>query len=38
MNYTGGAMLEYEIHDTDPMPGMQKSMAYMRGVMAGLRG
>ena len=38
MNYTGGAMLEYEIHDTDPMPGMQKSLAYMRGVMAGLRG
>ncbi len=38
MNYTGGAMLEYEIHDTDPMPGVQKSLAYMRGVMAGLRG
>ncbi len=38
MNYTGGVMLEYEIHDTDPMLGMQKSMAYMRGVVAGLRG
>jgi sugar phosphate isomerase/epimerase len=37
MNYTGGVMLEYEIHDTEPMPGMQKSLAYMRGVMAGLR-
>jgi sugar phosphate isomerase/epimerase len=38
MNYTGGVMLEYEIHDTDPMPGMQKSLAYERGVAAGLRG
>lgn len=38
MNYTGGVMLEYEIHETDPMPGMQRSLAYMRGVMAGLRG
>jgi sugar phosphate isomerase/epimerase len=38
MNYTGGVMLEYEINADDPMPGMQKSMAYMRGVMAGLKG
>jgi sugar phosphate isomerase/epimerase len=38
MNYTGGVMLEYEIHADDPMLGMQKSFAYMRGVMAGLRG
>ncbi|HYL74690.1 MAG TPA: sugar phosphate isomerase/epimerase [Bryobacteraceae bacterium] len=38
MNYTGGVMLEYEIHDTDPMPGMQKSLAYERGVAAALRG
>jgi sugar phosphate isomerase/epimerase len=38
MNYRGGVMLEYEIHDTDPLPGMQKSFAYMRGVLAGLRG
>jgi len=38
MNYTGGAMLEYEIHENDPMMGMQKSLSYMRGVMAGLRG
>ncbi len=36
MNYAGGVMLEYEIHDTDPMPGMQKSFSYMRGVRAGL--
>jgi sugar phosphate isomerase/epimerase len=38
MNYTGGVMLEYEINESDPMMGMQKSLAYMRGVMAGLRG
>ncbi len=38
MNYTGGVMLEYEIHESDPMMGMQKSLSYMRGVMAGLRG
>jgi sugar phosphate isomerase/epimerase len=38
MNYTGGVMLEYEIHENDPMMGMQKSLSYMRGVMAGLRG
>jgi sugar phosphate isomerase/epimerase len=38
MRYTGGVMLEYEIHEDDPLMGMQKSLAYMRGVMAGLRG
>ena len=38
MKYTGGVMLEYEINENDPMLGMQKSLAYMRGVMAGLRG
>lgn len=38
MNYQGGVMLEYEIDASDPMPGMQKSFSYMRGVLAGLRG
>jgi len=38
MNYNGGVMLEYEINENDPMMGMQKSLAYMRGVTAGLRG
>jgi sugar phosphate isomerase/epimerase len=38
MRYTGGVMLEYEIHEDDPLMGMQKSLSYMRGVMAGLRG
>jgi sugar phosphate isomerase/epimerase len=37
MNYKGGVMLEYEIHPENPVPGMQKSFAYMRGVLAGLK-
>jgi sugar phosphate isomerase/epimerase len=36
--YTGVCSLEYEIFADDPMPGMQKSFAYMRGVIAGLNG
>lgn len=36
-NYTGVCSLEYEIDADDPMMGMQKSFAYMRGVLAGLR-
>jgi sugar phosphate isomerase/epimerase len=38
MKYAGGVMLEYEINAQDPLPGMQRSFAYMRGVLAGLRG
>ena len=38
MNYQGGVMLEYEIDADNPLPGMQKSFSYMRGVLAGLRG
>ena len=37
MNYSGVCSLEYEINANDPMPGMQKSFAYMRGVAAGLQ-
>jgi sugar phosphate isomerase/epimerase len=37
MNYRGLVSLEYEIDAKDPLPGMQKSFAYMRGVLAGLR-
>ena len=37
MGYSGGAMLEYEIHPDDPLPGMERSFAYMRGVLAGMR-
>ena len=38
MNYRGGVMLEYEIHESDPSLGMNKSLSYMRGAVAALRG
>jgi len=37
MKYQGFVDLEYEIHADDPMPGVIGSLAYMRGVLAGLR-
>jgi sugar phosphate isomerase/epimerase len=37
INYKGCVNLEYEIHPDDPMPGMQKSFAYMRGVLGELK-
>ena len=36
IHYAGNVDLEYEIHDTDPMPGVVESFAYMRGVLAGM--
>lgn len=36
MGYPGYANLEYEIDALDPLPGMLRSFAYMRGVLAGL--
>jgi sugar phosphate isomerase/epimerase len=36
MRYQGFVDLEYEIHADDPMPGVIGSIAYMRGVQAGL--
>jgi len=36
VHYKGYVDLEYEIHDSDPMPGMLKSFAYMRGVIDGM--
>jgi sugar phosphate isomerase/epimerase len=36
MKYRGLVSLEYEIDASEPLPGMQKSFAYMRGVLAGL--
>jgi sugar phosphate isomerase/epimerase len=36
MKYQGGVMIEYEIDGDNPEPGMQRSFAYMRGVLAGL--
>jgi sugar phosphate isomerase/epimerase len=35
-NFQGCVNLEYEINGNDPLPGMQRSFAYMRGVLAGL--
>jgi len=36
MNYAGYVNLEYEIDADNPLPGMQRSFAYMRGVLAGM--
>jgi sugar phosphate isomerase/epimerase len=36
MGYAGCVNLEYEIEPDDPLAGMQRSMAYMRGVAAGI--
>jgi sugar phosphate isomerase/epimerase len=36
IKYKGFVDLEYEIHPDDPMPGVTESVAYMRGVMAGM--
>lgn len=36
IRYPGYVDLEYEIHGDDPMPGVIESMAYMRGVLAGM--
>jgi sugar phosphate isomerase/epimerase len=36
MGYKGNVDLEYEINESDPFPGVMKSFAYMRGVIAGL--
>ena len=36
IQYNGFVDLEYEIHGDDPMPGVIASIAYMRGVQAGM--
>jgi len=38
MGYQGCVNMEYEINAKDPMVGMQRSLSYMRGVLAGLAG
>ena len=38
IGYKGNVDLEYEIHADDPMPGVVESFAYMRGVIAGMKG
>jgi len=37
MSYKGSVNLEYEIDESDPMPGMQKSFTYMRRVLSDLQ-
>lgn len=37
MKYSGCVNLEYEIDPENPLPGMQKSFSYMRGVLAGIQ-
>ena len=36
IGYKGWVDLEYEIHGDEPMPGVIESLAYLRGVAAGL--
>jgi sugar phosphate isomerase/epimerase len=36
IGYKGWVDLEYEVHGDDPMPGVIGSIAYMRGVLAGM--
>src|SRR5579859_33905 len=36
IKYAGFVDLEYEINEKDPMPGVIESIAYMRGVLAGM--
>ena len=36
LNYRGGVMLEYEIDEENPLPGMKQSFAFMREALAGL--
>jgi sugar phosphate isomerase/epimerase len=38
IKYQGFVDLEYEVHEDDPMPGVTQSFAYMRKVLAGMRG
>jgi hypothetical protein len=38
MGYTGCVNLEYEVEVDDPTRGIERSLSYMRGVLAGLAG
>jgi sugar phosphate isomerase/epimerase len=38
MGYQGCVNMEYEINAKDPMVGMQRSLSYMRGMLAGFAG
>jgi len=36
IGYAGFVDLEYEINEKEPLPGVIESLAYMRGVLAGM--
>ncbi len=36
IRYEGFVDLEYEINEKEPLPGVIESLAYMRGVLAGM--
>jgi sugar phosphate isomerase/epimerase len=36
IGYSGFVDLEYEINEKEPLPGVMESMAYLRGVLAGM--
>ena len=36
INYAGHVDLEYEVQESDPLPGVAESFAYMRGVLSGM--
>jgi sugar phosphate isomerase/epimerase len=38
VGYRGSVNLEYEINSENPLPGAQRSIGYMKGVLAGLAG
>jgi len=38
IHYQGCVNLEYEINADDPLPGVERSFRYMRGVLAGIAG
>jgi sugar phosphate isomerase/epimerase len=38
MKYQGCVNLEYEINAENPLPGMHRSIGYLKGVQAGLAG
>jgi sugar phosphate isomerase/epimerase len=37
MKYSGCVNLEYEVDEGNPLPGMERSFSYMRGVLAGIQ-
>jgi sugar phosphate isomerase/epimerase len=38
IGFAGHIGLEYEINETNPLPGMKESLSYMRGVLDAIEG